>query len=268
MKRAPTRLVLVGSPVSGSLSPLLQRAALDAAGIPVPYEAVDVPAAQLPAMIAQIRSSSLAGNVTRPHKLEFHDACDDLTPIAERVAAVNTFWMDGSRLIGDNTDVGGFDVAARELLQGDDAGREILLIGSGGAAAAVLAAVERWPGTRVTIVSRNAGRAASLAQQFGDVARVETDSVRAASAATFIVNATPLGQLDDLLPLDVAAIPRGAAVLDLVYRRGETPWVRAAREKGHRAVDGLSMLVEQGALAFERWFGTPPDRAAMKRSLT
>ncbi|HWL41167.1 MAG TPA: shikimate dehydrogenase [Gemmatimonadaceae bacterium] len=267
MKRAPTRLVLLGNPVSGSLSPIFQRAALDAAGIDIAYDALDITPAQLAATIAGIRASNVAGNVTRPHKVAFREACDELTPIADRVGAVNTFWMENETLIGDNTDVDGFDLAARDLLEGEIAGREIMLLGAGGGASAVLAAVERWPRVRVAILSRNGERASALARRYVDVARVETNSGRGAAGATLIVNATPLGQYDDQFPIDLAAIPRGAALFDLVYRREETAWIRAGREKGHRAVDGLPMLLEQGALGFQRWFGKPADRKAMRQSL-
>ncbi|HMF86611.1 MAG TPA: hypothetical protein VK575_00935, partial [Gemmatimonadaceae bacterium] len=85
--------------------------------------------------------------------------------------------------------------------------------------------------------------------------------------ATLIVNATPVGQQTDEQPIDVSLIPRSTAVMDLVYRRGGTPWVKAAREKGNRAADGLTMLLEQGALSFQRWFGMDPDREAMRQSL-
>jgi len=90
---------------------------------------------------------------------------------------------------------------------------------------------------------------------------------RAVRAATLIVNATPVGQQDEDQPLDVSLIPKSAAVLDLVYRRGGTPWVKAARVNGIRAADGLPMLLEQGALAFQRWFGREPDREVMRLSL-
>jgi shikimate dehydrogenase len=86
-----------------------------------------------------------------------------------------------------------------------------------------------------------------------------------------VVNATPIGLAgagDAEMPVDVNRLPRGADVLDLVYRPGETAWVRAARARGHRAADGLAMLVEQGALAFERWFGMAPDRPAMWAAVT
>ncbi|HEX9310377.1 MAG TPA: hypothetical protein VF887_06160, partial [Gemmatimonadaceae bacterium] len=96
---------------------------------------------------------------------------------------------------------------------------------------------------------------------------VEKSAERAVTDATLIVNATPIGQHDDDQPLDVATISKTSAVMDLVYRRGGTPWVKAAREKGVRAADGLTMLLEQGALSFNRWFDKEPDREAMRQSL-
>ncbi len=82
-----------------------------------------------------------------------------------------------------------------------------------------------------------------------------------------MVNATPVGLHGDEFPVAPSALPPGCATIDLTYRRGETPWVHACRASGHRATDGLTMLVEQGALAFERWFGRAPDRRAMWRAI-
>lgn len=268
MRNHPARLLLVGSPVSNSLSPTFQRAALAAAGIRLSYDPLEVSPAGLAEVIAEIRSSNAAGNVTSPHKTAFHDACDALTPIALRVGAVNTFWVEGDQLRGDNTDVEGFDVSARALLRNDMAGVEVVVLGAGGAASAVLAAVERWPRSRVAVISRNPERAALLARRYADVARVETDARRAAEGARLIVNATPIGQHDDLHPLDVSVIPADAAVMDLVYRRGETPWIKALRARGNAARDGMPMLLEQGALSFRQWFGRDPDREAMRQSLS
>jgi shikimate dehydrogenase len=268
MTRAPGRLVLLGHPVSHSLSPVFQNAALRASKIPLVYEALDVTGRELRSVVRQLKASNAAGNVTIPHKIAIHDLCDGLTDLAAKVGAVNTFWFDSkNKLRGDNTDVGGFDAAARALLGGEMAGARVVVLGAGGAAAAVLAALEEWPDARVTIVARHTDRAATLAQRFPDVARAEKSAERAVRGATLIVNATPVGQHDQDQPIDVALIPRSAAVLDLVYRRGGTPWVRAARENGIRAADGLPMLLEQGALAFQRWFGREPDREAMRLSL-
>jgi shikimate dehydrogenase len=205
--------------------------------------------------------------VTIPHKTTVHDLCDELTELAAKVGAVNTFWVESNKLHGDNTDVGGFDAAARALLGGEMVDARVVVVGAGGAAASVVAAVEDWPGATVAVVARHSARAAALAKRFPDVARAEKSVELAVRNATLIVNATPVGQHDEDQPVDVALIPKSAAVLDLVYRRGGTPWVRAARENGNRAADGLPMLLEQGALAFQRWFGKDPDREAMRLSL-
>jgi shikimate dehydrogenase len=267
MTRLPGRLVLLGHPVSHSLSPVFQNAALRASDIPLVYEALDVGGRELRSVLRQLRASNGAGNVTIPHKITVHDLCDELTDLAAKVGAVNTFWIDSNKLHGDNTDVGGFDAAARALLGGETADARVVVVGSGGAAASILAAIEDWPGATATVVGRHTERAARLAKRFSDVARAEKSVERAVRDATLIVNATPVGQHDEDQPVDVELIPKSAAVLDLVYRRGGTPWVNAARANGIRAADGLPMLLEQGALAFERWFGKEPDREAMRLSL-
>jgi shikimate dehydrogenase len=264
----PGRLVLLGHPVAHSLSPIFQNAALRAAGMSMLYEAVDVLPRDLRALLKKLKDLGVAGNVTIPHKVAVHASCDELTDIAERVGAVNTFWFDAGRLHGDNTDVGGFDAAARALLGGDTTGARILVLGSGGAAAAVLAAVEQWTDAKVVIVGRNLERATKLARRFRDVARVEKSGEVAAASATLVVNATPVGQREAEQPMDVGIIPKTAAVMDLVYRRGGgTPWVKAARKRGNPAADGLPMLLEQGALSFQRWFGIEPNREVMRQSL-
>ncbi len=267
MMEYPGRLVLLGKPVSHSLSPTFQNAALRAAKIPLVYEALEVDARDLRALLRDLKKVSAVGNVTVPHKIAVHDCCDQLTDLATRVGAVNTFWFKSGRLHGDNTDVGGFDVAARALLGGESSEARVVVLGAGGGAAAVLAAIEAWTGATASIVARNAMRADALARRFPDVARIEKSSRRALADATLVVNATPVGQRDDEQPLNVAMISRSTAVMDLVYRKGGTPWVRAARARGNRAADGLTMLLEQGALSFQRWFGVEPDREAMRQSL-
>ncbi|MFL5575441.1 MAG: shikimate dehydrogenase family protein [Gemmatimonadaceae bacterium] len=264
MSDLPGRLVLLGHPVAHSLSPAFQNAALRGAGSPLRYEALDVPPEALAATWALLRGERAAGNVTIPHKEAVARLCDRLTPLALRVGAVNTFWCEGEIAVGDNTDVGGFDAAVRELLGDALAGRRVAVIGAGGSAAAVLAALERWPGSAAAVWSRTAERAAALAARFAAVASAVERLADALRDADLVVNATPVGLRTDDVPVPLALLRRSAAVVDLVYRRdGPTPWVRQARARGLRATDGLPMLVEQGALAFERWLGRAPDRAAM-----
>jgi shikimate dehydrogenase len=264
----PTRLVLLGHPVGHSLSPLFQNAALKAANIELTYEPLDVDPRALRTVLSGLKQSEGAGNVTVPHKGAVYEACDKVTEVAREVRAVNTFWVESGHLVGDNTDVSGFDRAARDLIGSEIEGARVTILGAGGAAAAVLQAIRGWPGAYATVYSRNVARSTSLALRFEDVARHEKAVDLAVRSATLVVNATPVGQHDNALPVDMSLIPRSADIIDLVYRKGGTAWVNAALTKGMRATDGLTMLLEQGALSFHRWFGIDPDRSAMLHALS
>lgn len=265
LRNGPSRLVLLGHPVAHSLSPALHGAALLQAGIAVSYEAVDVDASALAGVVTGLVAENAAGNVTIPYKAAVAELCDRVTPTAELVGAVNTWWTEDGELVGDNTDVGGFHALVRRVLGCAPAKERVAVLGAGGAASAVVAAVSDWDDSRARIFNRDSRRAVRLAARYPDVARAENVIEAALADATIVVNATPVGIDAAAFPVPLDSLPRGAAVIDLVYVRGrrETTWVSAARERGHRAGDGLGMLVEQAALSFHRWFGIDPDRGPM-----
>ncbi len=260
----PGRLVLIGHPVAHSLSPQFQNAALRAAAIPLQYETVDVLPDELARVSHLLAEANAAGNVTVPHKEAFVACCSSLSPVARRAGAVNTFWTEAGLLCGDNTDVGGFDTALRATVGLPEGAFTVAVLGAGGAASAVLTAVDRWEGASALVWSRTMGRAERLVERFPRMARAEWDLDAALRSAAVVVNATPVGLDGEVMPFDPTALAVGARVFDLAYRRGETPLVHACRAHGHAASDGLPMLIEQGALAFERWFGVHPNRAAMR----
>lgn len=270
----PTRLIVLGHPIEHSLSPLFQQAALDACGIALRYERLDVPPVELGEVLVALRRERAAGNITIPHKqaaIEFFDA---LSPLARRVGAVNTFWVDAAgRLVGDNTDVGGFDAAVRGLLVREPSGIRVLLLGAGGAALAVREAVASWGDARLSVWTRRQEQAVSFVAPLGahgSAVEATREALNAAlEAADLIVNATPLGlRADDELPFDPERLQPRQVVLDLTYHReGPTALVTACRARGIRADDGLRMLVEQGALAFERWFAQPAPRNVMMAAI-
>lgn len=249
---------------------------MQAAGIPLTYEALDVAPEVLASTVEQLRAESAGGNVTLPHKRAFAELCDEVTMLGEQVGVVNAWWTDDGRIIGDNTDVFGAHAAAQEVLGHTPYDERVALIGSGGAAAAVLAAIAAWPRSSARVYGRNPARLETLCAQFPDVAQATSVLGDALRGATLVINATPIGLPDQpaaspspvlagsQLPTPIELIPPQAAVLDLVYGQAETPWVIAARDRGHRAADGLTMLLEQAALSFERWFGQNADRDAMR----
>ncbi len=266
MTQLPGRLVLLGHPVSHSLSPAFQNAALRHAALPVRYELLDVAPAALDATLDALIAENVWGNATIPHKAHVASRCARVSALAERVGAVNTFWIEDGTLVGDNTDVGGFRALLWETAPDLDRTKPVAVLGAGGSAAAVLTALERDAFQDVRVYSRTEARALALCKRFTGV-RAVSDVVASVRGATLVINATPSGLDDASMPVSTELLDASAVVLDLVVGRNETPLVRAARTRGHRAADGLTMLIEQGALAFERWFGTPPDRDVMRRAV-
>jgi shikimate dehydrogenase len=260
MTARPGRLVLLGHPVSHSLSPVFQNAALVAAGIPLSYELLDVAPADVPATAALLATQRASGNVTIPHKAAMLGCCASVSPLAARVGAVNTFWTNDGALTGDNTDVAGFD-ALVDSVTPRFRHSTVTMLGAGGAAAAVVVALQDRGVKGIRVYNRTRSRAEELAGRFDGV--VVCDSVEdAVRDATLIVNATPAMEacvFDDARS--------DAAFVDLAYAPGGTAWVREARAQGFVAADGFEMLLVQGARSFERWFGFAPDLAVMRRAL-
>ena len=285
VRETPTRLVLLGHPVSHSLSPTFQNAALKSAGLAATYDALDVLPEALPSVLRELARAGVAGNVTIPHKESMAAACAATSDLAARVGAINTFWHEKGKLVGDNTDVIGARAAITSLLQAaapavpppdnaihsavgaDGAALRVAVLGAGGAAAAVLVALESFAPASIAMWSRTAARARALSARVGVEVTVCDHVSQAVRNAQLIINCTPIGLQNDDIPVDVALLPPSARVLDLIPKRGGTAWVRECRAAGHVVEDGMRMLIEQGAAAFECWFGIVPDRASMWRSV-
>jgi len=244
----------------------MHNAAMHHLGIHGHYARLAVSASDLSATLQQLARAGMAGNVTIPHKEAVARAAQ-CTPLAARVGAVNTFWHDDGELIGHNTDVAGALAAIDQLRPSGLRNARTTILGAGGAAAAALLAIAERGAREIVVWSRTNARVEALSSRVG-VTTIPADTAEAAVAdADFIINATPIGLHDDRVPVSVSSLARGAAVFDLVYRTGETAWVRASRAAGHDALDGLPMLLEQGACAFECWFGVSAPRDVMRQAL-
>ncbi len=263
----PTSLRIVGHPVAQSLSPGIQSAALAAAGLPVEYGRLDVPPEGLAEALRELARSASGGNVTMPHKQAVFAATQNVSALAQRVGAVNTFWHADGALCGHNTDVAGVLASVHALCPTGLRERRVALLGAGGSAAAVLVALELAGCTDIRVWSRQGTRAEELAERVGVRVVVATSVDVAIDDAALVINATPLGMSSDDMPVPVERLAPSAAVFDLVYRPNETAWVRDARARGHAAEDGLRMLVEQGAESFRVWFDVEPSLAAMWATL-
>ena len=262
------RLVIIGHPVSQSLSPVMHNAALAAKGWDIRYERLDVAPEALADTLGALARIRCGGNITIPHKKTALASMRVVSDIAHKVGAVNTFWGDGyGALDGDNTDVAGFEESVRDLLGDIPSGLRIAVLGTGGAAAAALAAIDTWPSATATVHARDLARAMSAQMRHSAVVRVCSMRDPCLSDADLIVNATPIGMGNDEIPIDMGQIRSGAAVLDMVYGANETRFVRESRNAGHKAIDGLRMLLHQGVAAFRLWFKEDPDADVMWRAL-
>lgn len=258
---ARTRLGVLGWPVAHSRSPEMQNAALRDVGLEDwRYQRLPVPPELLAETVRALPGAGFRGaNVTVPHKQAALALADQASRRAREIGAANTllFEPDGS-IRADNTDAPGLI----EALPIPATGRSALVLGAGGSARAAVWALLGAGAASVSVWNRTPERAQRLADELG------AQSVSQPVPADLLVNCTTIGlQSDDRLkdlPVGVDALARFACVVDLVYSPIETPLITAARRTGAQVVDGLELLVRQGALSFEQFTGRPAPMAVMR----
>jgi shikimate dehydrogenase len=270
---------LIGWPVAHSVSPAMHNAAFAALGLDWRYELLPVEPGRVAAMVTRLRLEGFQGaNVTVPHKQAVMPYLDHVTEDARAVGAANTIVRRGEWLIGDNTDADGFLLGlskAKVTL----AGRRALIIGAGGAARAVVYGLLQFPIAEVLLLNRSAERAETLARDLdrrdGGSPRVAVRPftaetlIESARAADLLVNTTSIGMWPDVnasIWPEGVPVPAHLVVFDLVYHPLETRLLQQARVSGARAIDGLEMLVQQGALAFQVWTGEQAPVAVMREA--
>jgi shikimate dehydrogenase len=267
---ATTRVAgVIGDPVHHSLSPAIHNAGFAALGLDWVYVAFPVGAGQAAAAVAAMRALGLAGlSVTMPHKAAAAAAVDRLSPTATHLGVVNTVYRQGDDLVGDCTDGPGFVDALRADHGWDPHGRRAVVLGTGGAARAVVLALAESGAAEVAVVGRDAASAASCAALAHGAGKVR--ALDAVTGADLVVNATPVGMAgsgsEDVLPLGLEPelIGEGQLVADLVYAPALTPLLVAAQARGAATGNGLGMLIHQAARQFGLWTGEPAPVDAMR----
>ena len=273
--QAPTKTYcVIGDPIHHSLSPAMQNAAFAAKGLNCTFIAFRVPEAELKESIESLRSINIAGfNVTTPHKTQVIRYLDELEEsTAKKAAAVNTVNNIEGIFRGYNTDVYGFIEPLRKR-QVDFQDMHVLLLGSGGAARAVVVALAEQNGiAKLVIANRDMQRANELSN-LGVGLGMKCEVIPLDRAQDFspscdlIVNATTLGMNNESSVIDYEHIQKGSIVYDIVYRPLVTDLIENAKYAQASIVYGYEMLIEQGARAFEIWTGLSAPREAMKKNL-
>lgn len=253
---------VLGWPLEHSLSPAIHNSAFRSVGLDWSYFPWPVHPDALGEAVGGLRALGAAGaNVTMPHKEAVIEHLDELEGDAGATQAVNTVHNLNGRLVGHNTDVGGFRDLLIEDIGFKAAGTAALVLGSGGAARAVVKALAD-DGADVVVVARRT----EMAEKLREVADLEVVGWDVAAPrlgdADLIVNATPLGMQGEI-PLEDAAFRSGQTVVDLVYNPPVTPLITKARAAGADAWGGLGMLVHQAAAAFRIWTGQEPPLDVM-----
>ena len=255
-------LGVAGWPVAHSRSPAMFAPALRELGLDWRYVALPLPPERFTETALALGASGYRGiNVTLPHKIAAHDLADQRTPAAAAIGAANTLTYEDGTIEADNTDAGGF----LDALGGEPRGLRCTVLGAGGSARAVVWALLDAGAAEVAIWNRTPERARRLAGELGATAAERP------RAADLIVNCTVVGlggagdEAEAVAAVGLADVDPPAIFFDLVYGEEKTPLARWAERGGARVVDGLEMLVRQGARSLERWAGRPAPLDALRR---
>lgn len=272
------RLLVIGDPVEGSLSPVMHNAALEYMGLDRQFEygRKRVGENELKDIIRDMRISKIYGvNVTIPLKVDIIDHVDRVTARGKAAGAVNTVYKKDGLLIGDNTDCLGFVRSLKE--EGVDVrGKRAMVLGAGGAARGVVYGLCSMEVGSIVVANRTVENATDLEEHLKphvtqDISVVPLDEAEYHLKDTdILVNTTALGMkglAEDISPISTRGLYDRTVVVDIVYRPRETKLIRGAKKKGCRTVNGIGMLVHQGAAALELWTGREVPADVMKRAL-
>jgi shikimate dehydrogenase len=266
-----------GSPVAENPTGVMQEAAFQARDLNWRYLTIEVRSGDLEQAMIGLRAFNMQGiNLTIPHKVAVIEYLDRLSPEAELIGAVNTVVRDGDQLVGHNTDGKGFLRSVRDDAGVDPVGKRIVFLGAGGAARAMSMELALVGATHITIVNRSLDRGQELAKHLAENTPAQTQFVHwqeeyAVPAETdILVNATSIGlfpRVDEVPPIHMASIRSDLLVCDVIPNPPQTTFLRAAAAEGARTLDGLGMLVYQGAIAFQMWTGVEAPIPVMRYAL-
>ena len=268
---------VLGQPIAENPTIVMIEAAFKAKGLNWRYQNFEVSADDLAGAITGIRALGLKGtNLTIPHKIAVLDYLDEIAPDAALIGAVNTVRREGDKLIGENTDGKGFLRSLHEDANLEPAGKKVVILGAGGAARAISVELALAGASQITVVNRSQSRGQQLVDHLNEKTAVFANFVSWASEVSIpedtdiLVNATSIGlypDIDDKPNIKYDHITASMLVCDVIPNPPRTPFLREAAVLGAQTLDGLGMLVYQGAIGFTMWTGVEAPVEVMHRAL-
>jgi len=268
---------LLAYPAGHSLSPKMQNAMIDAAHIDAYYQSFEVAPQLFEQAIVGLKTLQINGfNVSTPYKNQIINYLDDISPLAQRLQAVNTVKRIKNRLVGTNTDGDGF----WQSIKRQQPKENIVVIGTGGAARAIIASAREYGVRNISVFNRahqnwsqRETEIAYLSQGIGHLEDLADNQAltQALLQTDMLVNATTVGMNDArtlLTDYQLSLMPLHSLVVDIIYRNQQTVLLKSASQRGLLTMNGIPMLVNQGALSFEYWFDQPADRLLMAKAIT
>ena len=263
-----------GDPVDDNPTVVMEQAAFDAEGIPMDYLTIQVKQGDLQAAIAGMRAMNFTGaNITMPHKGEVLQYLDQVSEVAKIMGAVNTLYWKEGKLTGENTDGKGF-LETLKHAGIDISGKNITILGAGGAARAIAVELAFAGAAQITVVNHSEKHGKILTEILKKHTKTKADylpwtaGVKIPEGTDILVNATPIGFMDDARPdIDYDTMAEGMIVCDVIPNKAWTSFLLEAKKKNLQTFNGLSMLVNQGAIAYELWTGKNAPVEVMQKAM-
>ena len=251
------KYLVVGNPIEHSLSPKLHNHWIKKNNIDAIYEKQKLDEFEIQSLITKVREKKLNGiNVTVPFKRAIIPYLDRLSLEAESTQSVNTVYLDNDKVVGHNTDIGGFELGIKNL-KFKVTGKKILILGAGGVVPSIIFALNKMKASNITITNRTKNRAENLKNFFKNLKIVDWGHI---PEFDMIINATSVGlNKDDQINLDLSKIGKNKFFYDVIYNPKETNFLKNGKEMGNETENGKLMFVYQAFTAFKVWHGVEPE---------
>tara|TARA_Y100001958_G_C21211251_1_gene536950 strand:- start:720 stop:1514 length:795 start_codon:yes stop_codon:yes gene_type:complete len=251
------KFLVIGDPIDHSLSPKLHNYWIKKNNIFAIYEKKQIKENQIRDLLLQVRKKEINGiNVTVPFKKKVIPYLDELTLQARDTQSVNTIFLEKGKIIGHNTDIGGFELSLKKI-KFNFAGKKILILGAGGVVSSLIYTLNKMQVSKITISNRTIKKAESLRDLFKNISIISWGSI---SEFDVVINATSIGlNKNDSIDLDLSKVGKNKLFYDVIYNPKETNFLKKGKILGNLTVNGKMMFIYQASLAFKIWHGILPN---------